>query len=577
MGFDAIKRWTLRVNNDARQAERTGPFVPPPLPRASMLAAGSRSIATAATAHVEDATQAHAGSSEATAAAAAAVDSSSSSSSTSSSSSSSSAAPAPIPTDKIDPDVLASLVATLDETEAQAVYNFVETYDGPDLSAALYAHLARIEDSARNELIVATDYDPADAAEQWDLLLAAENDSPAARRRRTPEGFVEGEEDGAEAGEGGLLGVPRNGRAAIDAVSDAADLFNLKTDTGRSTDDVYRGASTAASEAGPAAVPASAAIVVVTTAPTAAEPTAQSANAAANQAAIVSTVAATSPRRLPSLRDLPRQALHRILTSSANLDLLRVCRRLARAAPPDAPIDIAALALAVLWRPPSTTTTATTVEGAEDTNDGWDAAAAVQDLFLRCARANLVNRSPDALPWLAALLALPASEAAGPPVPPPPPPSLETLSAVVDVAARGRRWNSVRGALAVAAGVRVRVHGAAAAGTQVSAPLPPPPDPIDVRVADLVNEHMRRHMVVLDGDRRRAHAALAANVVANHGAALDGAFFRDLVEVQGLRFAPDVVQHCAEAYSLRPDAIEYLASVASDGEVGGAVDGIEAV
>ena len=43
---------------------------------------------------------------------------------------------------KIDPDVLASLVGSLAEQEAQTVYNFIETYEGSDIAGALYAHLA---------------------------------------------------------------------------------------------------------------------------------------------------------------------------------------------------------------------------------------------------------------------------------------------------------------------------------------------------------------------------------------------------------------------------------------------------
>ncbi|KAJ3203700.1 Cilia- and flagella-associated protein 45 [Entophlyctis luteolus] len=88
--------------------------------------------------------------------------------------------------------------------------------------------------------------------------------------------------------------------------------------------------------------------------------------------------------------------------------------------------------------------------------------------------------------------------------------TVETLGAVIDIASKERRWNTVRGALTLA-----------------KTTFPPKSDRVVIAVHDLAQQHLRRPFALADKD---VYGSLAANVVANHGKALNVAFYRDLIE-----------------------------------------------
>ncbi|KAI9355903.1 hypothetical protein DFJ73DRAFT_823908 [Zopfochytrium polystomum] len=494
VGFDAIKRWTLRVNNDAHH-DGTNLTLPPQSTRAPLpLRSNSRSGVSFSPSL--------------------SVHPSASHTATHSLSTASGPSPSNLMSsshEKIDPEVLASLVATMDEQEAQAVYNFVETYDGPDISAALYAHLAKIEDNAHQEMIIADDDGDRAADSNWEMLLPS-----------SPKVGTDGMPDIAGAG----------------ALSDEADVWNMMTDTaGSASSDLVAEDSTDA---------------------------------------IPTDVTGES-----SLKNLPKRALFRILLISGNVELLRVCRRLSRVPLPDSGPELAQLAFCLAAQASSSISPLSSSLPSSPTSvhrssfhhppEGVarifrPSSSTVQELFLRCARAPPLNRSPDALPCLFDLVTqavAQSSEATQNDVRP----SVATLSAVMDLAARGRRWNTVRGAIALARRFSAR-PGSMDVDT-AGAFEDSPAATVDITVPDLVEQHMRRHFVP-EGEEatdasggRGLHVSMAASMIANHGASLDVSFFQDLIEKQHLRFSLEVVNHCAQNYGIRPAVIELLSSSAS--------------
>ncbi|KAI8851628.1 hypothetical protein BC829DRAFT_111167 [Chytridium lagenaria] len=136
-------------------------------------------------------------------------------------------------------------------------------------------------------------------------------------------------------------------------------------------------------------------------------------------------------------------------------------------------------------------------------------------LLPRCARSACLNRSPLTLPYLARLL--------GPSFTP----TADTLGAVLEIAARGRRWNTVRGALSLARIIQQRyfhpLHIHNDTLTRDTSPR------VALLSADLDIQHRRRHFVPNGedsfGSTRMLHISMVANVVANYGGQLDVGFF----------------------------------------------------
>ncbi|KAJ3094761.1 hypothetical protein HDU97_007621 [Phlyctochytrium planicorne] len=174
-----------------------------------------------------------------------------------------------------------------------------------------------------------------------------------------------------------------------------------------------------------------------------------------------------------SLKSLPKKSLVSILIYSGNPNLLKTCRRLSRLPLPELGHDLAQLVVAFIQpsRPAapskaSTSDAPTLVSLSSSSSHNGDLPAVPEPppfepsqhhhhhhgssgippsvlvdpavLLPRCARAACLNRSPLTLPCLARLL--------GPTFIP----THDTLGAVMEIAARGRRWNTVRGSLALA-------------------------------------------------------------------------------------------------------------------------------
>ncbi|KAJ3103074.1 hypothetical protein HDU96_009410 [Phlyctochytrium bullatum] len=329
---------------------------------------------------------------------------------------------------------------------------------------------------------------------------------------------------------------------------------------------------------------------------------------------------------VPLLRNLPKRALIQILIYSGNPNLLKTCRRLCRLPLPELGHDLAQLVVAftrmtLARAPPSkastsdaptlvlgasteaSSSTSSSAESAVSSALASDSSHSANDpspryerlppapaavpiqlarapmggvlvptpdpavLLPRCARAACLDRSPFTLPCLARLLG-PAFN-----------PTADTLGAVMEIAARGKRWNTVRGALALARRAQDMSRWARARNQMGGSRLfePSPPKKMALLASDLDAQHRRRHFVpqldtartpgglryVLDADpeggvARGLHISLVANVVANHGAQLDVAFFRDLIEEEGIEFHEDVLDHCAKNFNLSKEVVEYL-------------------
>ncbi|KAJ3329141.1 hypothetical protein HDU76_008538 [Blyttiomyces sp. JEL0837] len=438
---------------------------------------------------------------------------------------------------RIDPDVLASLMATLDEQDSQAVENFLASYTGANVEFALYGYLAKIQDLRAGGEGMVLDDDMGGDKQKWDTLPIPPKEDPVL----------------------GLGGEGKSSGLEMAVLSDdaEADLWNQATEAGRSV---------------------------------------------ASDFIMVEDAADGEP----GLQTLPKRPLYRILMYSRNPNLLLTCRRLSRVPIPELGPQLAELVLALTMSSPwpAVTTHQTTVAGSSSAAvvpaptvlDPWE------DLLPRCARAPCVNRSPSTLPCLIRLMEERAKNASCVLSPP----SISTLSAVMDIAARGRRWNTVRGALSIARMVSVPLAAGSGVSSRFDGVVPGSSSDVVpavntlalisgtsgsnvaggrsmvdaagaeseavtvLKIGDLVEQHLRRHFVP-EGDgrsdlgeisRRGAHVSMAANLVANHGAALDVAFFQDLVEEEGVLFPVEVVEHCAQNYNISPEVIEYLMNYA---------------
>ncbi|KAJ3213754.1 hypothetical protein HDU67_002505 [Dinochytrium kinnereticum] len=259
-------------------------------------------------------------------------------------------------------------------------------------------------------------------------------------------------------------------------------------------------------------------------------------------------------RAIPSLRSLPKRALISILIYSGNPNLLKTCRRLSRLPLPELGHHLAQLVIAFTYNPhpppPSTktsTSNAPTLVPPPPSSSSTVSSAGLDGptptmmdpavLLPRCARAGCLNRSALTLPCLVRMLGTSFI------------PTVDTIGAVVEIAARGRRWNTVRGALTVARGL----EGSRRVGLLVER------GGRGIGIGDLDGQHRRRHFLPEgeEGDGGLC-VSLVANLVANHGAWLDREFFRDLVEEEGMEFSEEVIEHCAKMYNLSEEVLEYL-------------------
>ncbi|KAJ3078126.1 hypothetical protein HDU99_000769 [Rhizoclosmatium hyalinum] len=219
----------------------------------------------------------------------------------------------------------------------------------------------------------------------------------------------------------------------------------------------------------------------------------------------------------PTLQHLPKKALTKILIYSQNSNLLKTSRRLARLPLPTLGSDLAQVILALIpsslaaQTVPSSASSVASSDAASS-SAGIATGANLNEILTRAAHSPYANRSPLTFPCLARLATsrFPRQQI-----------SIETLGAIIDIASKERRWNSVRGVLVL------------------SKTLFPAPGGFGVvlGVDDFVQQFMRRPFVV----GGNVFGCLVANVVANHGKSLDVLFFRDLVEEGGCLFGVDVV------------------------------------
>ncbi|KAJ3100915.1 hypothetical protein HDU97_001855 [Phlyctochytrium planicorne] len=222
------------------------------------------------------------------------------------------------------------------------------------------------------------------------------------------------------------------------------------------------------------------------------------------------------------LKTLPKSILISILIYSGNPNLLKICKRLSKAPIPDQGEDLAKLVVAFIQPQ------AASKSGSPD--DSMDPAF----LLPRCAHASFLNRNTMSLPCLARLL--------GPKFIP----THDTLGAVLEIAARGKRWNTVLGALKLAR------HGVERSKGRVS-----------LQVSDLDSQHRRRHFFpnsddsVVDNRSDMLFISMVSNVVANHGGQLGCEFFKDLTE-EGVAFSTEVIEHCQEKFELQEAVVTYL-------------------
>ncbi|KAJ3408316.1 hypothetical protein HDU80_006177 [Chytriomyces hyalinus] len=479
------------------------------------------------------------------------------------------------PSSNVDPNFLDEFIASLEKSDAEAVCNFIASYRGPDVVSAMYAHLAKIEDLRAAERI--TEEMPAKPLE-WESLPLESNDDDDdddVSRVAVPQ-------DGVNRGIGSVAAMGSSGNhvggtfAFTNSTEDG--LFSDEADV---WDQTEGGQSTAESDW------------------------------------IVLDDQLASGGIQPSsttLEHLPKSALTKILIYSHNSNLLKASRRLARLPIPTLGQELAEVILSLIPNASlrhghsSAGSNASSSRNLSDESVKPSAlgaevslhptyAPSLNEILTRAARCPYANRSHLTLPCLARLsgsgttAATPllrrdsnASDAVTNGINRV---TVETLGAVIDIAAKERRWNSVRGAIMLA---KMRFAGVG--------------ENVIVSVEDIEEQSMRRPGVVfasLSGPLAnnapgvgsasaaagsaapsmevngsismgqgatseglvplagsRVYAGLVANIVANHGKGLNVAFFKDLVEDGGVVFGVDVIRHCSEHCGISAAVAEYL-------------------
>ncbi|KAJ3191244.1 hypothetical protein HK101_007936 [Irineochytrium annulatum] len=429
----------------------------------------------------------------------------------------------PSPPAAIDPDVLASLVSTLEDGEAEMVMEFVSAFDGAIGADAVYERIRDVqgmrEGGGGGGVTGGGGVAVGHNEWQWEDVESrgtgrASEDvgsgisgiisesvevgvGPGPAGIISLESSVGANEDAATAlaGSGRRLAAPKPTRGNhLRVMSDENDTWRQDTEVG---EDSAEGSEWIVLDEGE-------------------EPHAASATSPSTAGGF------PGPIRQPTLRSLPKRALVSILLHSGNVNLLKTCRRLSRVPIPEVGSHLARMVVSLC--------------PASILND-----EAV--LLPRCARAACLNRSAMTLPSLAVLLGSSFT------------PTADTLGAVVEIAARGRRWNTVKGALSLAK----TVAGGLGVGGFVR---------MAMLKGDLDAQRMRRHFVPRDEDTEGSaetkgvvgglHLSLAANLIANHGEWLDVEFFKDLVEEEGVDFPEEVISHAAASYGLTPQVVDYL-------------------
>ncbi|KAJ3071629.1 hypothetical protein HDU98_005024 [Podochytrium sp. JEL0797] len=375
---------------------------------------------------------------------------------------------------KIDANILNEFLSTLDETDSEAVCNFIASYRGPDVITAMHVHLAKIQDLRASEQQNSAEMMPVEPPVDWESLPLNLHDTSAAiddASRLTV---------GGGGATGGGYGSTENG-----LMSDVNEVWD-QTEGGKSTESDWM---------------------------------------------LLDDISlkANTP---PTLHHLPKRALTKILIYSQNPNLLKTSRRLSRVPLPTLGSDLAQVILALATRSPTSSMTHTTPSSTSSVTSTTSSVAQppqlnINEILTRAARSPYANRSPLTFPCLAHLLGLTPSTHM----------TLETLTAVIDIASKERRWNSVRGALLLA--------------KQWFDPLV---STVNVSVDDLVQQYMRRPFVVGGS----VYTCLVANVVANHGKFLGVEFFGEVVESGGVRFGEDVIRYCSENYGVSTAVVEYL-------------------
>ncbi|KAJ3031537.1 UNVERIFIED_CONTAM: hypothetical protein HDU68_003073 [Siphonaria sp. JEL0065] len=406
---------------------------------------------------------------------------------------------------KIDPQILNDFLATLDDTDAEAVCNFIASYRGPNVVSAMYVHLAKIQDlRASEQAVEEMPVKPLD----WETLPIDLNSLPPVVATEddavlVPAAIALGDRHHVVGGGGSVIGGAVEGLGTIaygstteDGIfSDENDVW-AETEGGHSTESDW--------------------IIL-------------------EDNNITSTI--------PSLQTLPKRALTKILIYSQNPRLLKTSRNLARLPLPTLGSDLAQVILALL--PTSLTpftqplsSSAASSSAASDFSVSATSSPHITEILTRAAHSPYANRSPLTFPCL---LKLAQSVYPNEHV------SVETLSAVLDIACKERRWNSVRGVLSLSR--TITASGTVGTGFGVV-----------IGVDDLVQQHMRRPFVptIGSGVGGNAYRSLAANVVANHGKGLNVAFFKDLVEDGGVVFEVDTIRHCSEQYGISTSVVDYL-------------------
>ncbi|KAJ3356806.1 hypothetical protein HDU83_009618 [Entophlyctis luteolus] len=323
--------------------------------------------------------------------------------------------------------IIAEFIGSLGDADAEAMTNFVTSYRGNDVVAAMHAHLAKIQDLR--------------AAEEMDQEMPVK-----------PSDWVALSTEALNLEEDTMKPEPIVGDKTTNAY-------------GSTTEDGYDGEPLAGTDG----------------------------HSTESDWIILEDFSAKGP----SIQNLPKRALTRILIYSANSNLLKTCRCLARLPLPTLGHELAQVILALSPSPSSTSSTTSA--------DQLSFSVALNEVLARAARCSYANRSHLTIPSLARLVATEFAPTSIDDVV-----TVETLGAVIDIASKERRWNTVRGALTLA-----------------KTTFPPKSDRVVIAVHDLAQQHLRRPFALADKD---VYGSLAANVVANHGKALNVAFYRDLIE-----------------------------------------------
>ncbi|KAI9331472.1 hypothetical protein BDR26DRAFT_870167 [Obelidium mucronatum] len=448
---------------------------------------------------------------------------------------------------KIDQSVLNECLSNLDDADAEAVCNFIASYRGPDVVAAMYAHLAKIQDlrASEQQTVDEMPVKPLD----WESLdldgndvihgnpqvlmndhVLVQQDEHSTRRQRgggaAHENVVSAAQqavDGEEEGDGIIVGSRSNRGigGGADGVRGTTGAYGSTTEDGIFSDenDVW-----AETEGG---------------------------HSAESDWIMLDDLSLTDSM-IPTLQHLPKRALTKILIYSQNPNLLKTSRRLSRLPLPTLGTDLATVIMALL--PPSVLFTPAPSSSSSTASEfAASASPHLNEILTRAAHSPYANRSPLTFPRLATL-----AQAAYPQETI----SVETLSAVLDIGCKEKRWNSVRGVLSLSQALF------SASNNKFG---------VVISVDDLAQQHMRRPFVpsitaaataavgVAEGTVPPAivlggsvYGCLSANVIANHGKALNLAFFKDLVEEGGLVFDTGVIRHCSEQYGISATVVDYL-------------------